>query len=146
MINEFIAEGKIVPVAITLALLRKAMYASGKTRFLVDGFPRNMDNLTGWAEHMSECSQVEFLLYINCSEQVMEERILGRGAAAAQAGAEVRADDNAAAVKKRFATYLESTVPIIDHFKAQGKCREVDSSPPADEVFAMSVQPLFTKL
>ena len=104
-----------------------------------------MDNLTGWAEHMSECSEVEFLLYINCTEQVMEERILGRGAAAAAAGAEVRADDNAAAVKKRFATYLESTMPIIEHFKAQGMCRDVDSSPPADEVFEKSVRPLFAK-
>ena len=37
-------EGKIVPVEITLALIRKAMEASATTDFLVDGFPRSADN------------------------------------------------------------------------------------------------------
>ena len=45
LIDEYIREGRIVPVAITLALLRKAMEASGPhARFLIDGFPRNSDN------------------------------------------------------------------------------------------------------
>lgn len=47
LIAKIIAEGAIVPVAITCGLIKKAMelngWASGK--FLVDGFPRNDDNL-----------------------------------------------------------------------------------------------------
>ena len=35
-----------MPVAISLGLLRKAMEASGpRARFLIDGFPRNRDNV-----------------------------------------------------------------------------------------------------
>ncbi|CAN0307912.1 unnamed protein product, partial [Hapterophycus canaliculatus] len=46
LIDEYIREGRIVPVAISLALLRKAMEASGPlSRFLIDGFPRNRDNV-----------------------------------------------------------------------------------------------------
>lgn len=46
LIDEYIREGRIVPVAISLALLRKAMEASGPlSRFLIDGFPRNQDNV-----------------------------------------------------------------------------------------------------
>ena len=45
LIDEFIREGRIVPVAITIDLLKKAMQASGPAaRFLIDGFPRNSDN------------------------------------------------------------------------------------------------------
>lgn len=29
-------------------LIAKAMKQSGKTKFLVDGFPRNQDNMDGW--------------------------------------------------------------------------------------------------
>lgn len=45
LIDEYIREGRIVPVSISLGLLRKAMEASGPfSRFLIDGFPRNSDN------------------------------------------------------------------------------------------------------
>ncbi|CAN0565377.1 unnamed protein product, partial [Ectocarpus sp. 12 AP-2014] len=46
LIDDYIAEGRIVPVAISLALLRKAMETSEPhSRFLIDGFPRNRDNI-----------------------------------------------------------------------------------------------------
>lgn len=46
LIDEYIREGRIVPVAISLGLLRKAMEANGPhARFLIDGFPRNSDNV-----------------------------------------------------------------------------------------------------
>ena len=58
MINEFIKAGKIVPVAVTLGLLKKAMERSGKELFLVDGFPRNWDNLQGWEAVMTGAAEV----------------------------------------------------------------------------------------
>jgi UMP-CMP kinase len=55
LINNIIKEGKIVPVEITCGLIKKAMEQAGweaKT-YLVDGFPRNEDNLQGWMKTMS---------------------------------------------------------------------------------------------
>ena len=57
MIKEYIRDGKIVPSEVTIKLLENAMHAAleehkgktehgwgdGKGRFLVDGFPRKMD-------------------------------------------------------------------------------------------------------
>jgi UMP-CMP kinase len=37
LINNYIKEGKIVPVEITIKLILKAMEASGKKKFLIDG-------------------------------------------------------------------------------------------------------------
>ena len=48
MINEHINDGRIVPSEITVCLLKKAMEKNGAHRFLIDGFPRNMDNLDSW--------------------------------------------------------------------------------------------------
>lgn len=45
LIDEYLVQGKIVPVRISLGLLRREMAASKATRFLVDGFPRNFDNV-----------------------------------------------------------------------------------------------------
>lgn len=46
LIDEFIRDGRIVPVEISLGLLQRAMHESAPySRFLIDGFPRNMDNV-----------------------------------------------------------------------------------------------------
>ena len=46
LINNIIMKGEIVPVDITVNLIKKAMEQNGwsETKFLIDGFPRNQDN------------------------------------------------------------------------------------------------------
>lgn len=46
--------GKFLQVEITVRLLKKAMQRDGNTKFLVDGFPRNFDNVDGWNRVMGE--------------------------------------------------------------------------------------------
>lgn len=56
LIEECLVAGKIVPVEISLSLLQKAMReAEGNDSlvFLIDGFPRNFDNLEGWTRCMT---------------------------------------------------------------------------------------------
>ena len=81
LIENYIAEGKIVPVAITCGLIKKAMeshgWASGK--FLVDGFPRNEDNYLGWNEVMGESIHLAGVLHFTADEQALIERVMQRG-------------------------------------------------------------------
>ena len=46
LINNIILKGEIVPVDITVNLIKTAMKNAGwaDKRFLIDGFPRNEDN------------------------------------------------------------------------------------------------------
>lgn len=129
MINTFIAEGKIVPADVTVRLLRNAMEKSGGLKFLVDGFPRDLMNLRCWEEQLSSIVDVQFLLFLDCPEEVMLERLLERGKTSG------RNDDNEVSIRKRFKTYEESTRPIIEHFRAIGKIRAVDSNRHIDHVF-----------
>ncbi|GAB5034972.1 ump-cmp kinase-like [Nannochloropsis oceanica] len=131
MINTYIQEGKIVPAEVTVGLLRAAMEkAEGKTKFLIDGFPRDPGNLRCWIENMSDHAHTKAVLYLNAPEEVMLQRLLERGKTSG------RTDDNADSIKKRFKTYLESTMPIIQHFQAQGKVWEVQADRPLGEVSA----------
>lgn len=131
LIDNYIKEGKIIPVAITINLIKIAMEKAGKKgkmKFLIDGFPRNADNLQGWNEIMDDVCDVKFTLYLECTEEVMTTRILGRN--------EGRADDNAEALKKRFHTYKNETMPIIKIFDKQGMTRLVDSTGTEAQVHA----------
>ncbi|CAI5729467.1 hypothetical protein KXD40_003595 [Peronospora effusa] len=130
MIDRMIKEGQIVPVKITLNLLQQAMVKSGRDLFLIDGFPRNFDNLQGWQDEMAEEEyQVQGVLFYDCPENVMEERLLERGKTSG------RADDNTEAIHKRFRTYLDSTMPVITHYEKQNKVFKVDATRGPDEVF-----------
>lgn len=64
-------EGKIVPAEVTVGLLRKAMKESGKSRFLIDGFPRNPDNLAAWEKSTAGGAVVvDFAMFLDCPEEV----------------------------------------------------------------------------
>ena len=47
------------------------------------------------------------MIYFDCSEKVMEERLLKRGKSSG------RADDNIETIKKRFVVFIEETLPIV---------------------------------
>lgn len=131
LIEDFIKEGKIVPVEITVALVLAAMDASaakGKTKFLVDGFPRNLENLEGWNKVVGGKANVAFVLFFDCPEDVLEKRLLGRN--------EGRADDNIETIKKRFATFKSESMAVVKVLGKEGKVRNISSVPPPDEVFA----------
>ncbi|XP_058062898.1 UMP-CMP kinase [Anopheles bellator] len=133
LIEEAIRDGRIVPVAITCALLENAMNktqeATGNDRFLIDGFPRNEDNLEGWTKKMSDKVDLQFVLFFECTEQQCTDRCLKRGESSG------RSDDNAESLKKRFNTYIHDSVPIIKHYDQQQLVKKIDASVGPDAVF-----------
>lgn len=134
LIDSYIKDGRIVPVEITINLLKKAMEETmqkdeQKFRFLIDGFPRNEDNLQGWNTVMDGKADVKFVLFFDCSNEVCIDRCLERGKSSG------RSDDNRESLEKRIQTYLQSTRPIIDLYEKQSKVRTVDASRSVDKVF-----------
>ena len=124
LIENHIKNGSIVPVAITCSLLDRAMQASDNPhkRFLIDGFPRNQDNIDGWNEAMSDKCIVKGVLFCECSKEVCTQRCLKRGAAGSG-----RSDDNEEVLIQRHKTYLMNTLPIIEQFEKQGQVYKVNS-------------------
>ena len=51
-------------------LFFQAMNKSGEKKFLIDGFPRNEDNLQGWNRVMEGKADVKCVLFFECSEDV----------------------------------------------------------------------------
>ena len=46
------------------------MKKSGKEDFLIDGFPRNKDNLDGWTKQLGEKTNVKRVLFFECDDKV----------------------------------------------------------------------------
>uniref|UniRef100_A0A1I8EBE4 UMP-CMP kinase n=1 Tax=Wuchereria bancrofti TaxID=6293 RepID=A0A1I8EBE4_WUCBA len=130
IIESHIRNGTIVPVEITCKLLENAMNdcLSAKA-FLIDGFPRNQDNVEGWERAMLSKAKVLFVLYLHCPDDVRicVKRCLNRN--------EGRSDDNEESLRKRIKTYYTQTMPIIEYYKAKNLVRQVSATAPADEVY-----------
>ena len=135
--NKKTKEGEIVPVEITVGLIKKAMQKAmdkeNKFLFCIDGFPRNFDNFEGWNRVMGNFAEVPFLLLINATEDEMTKRILSR---AQQSGPNQRIDDNEEAIRKRLRVFGESTKPVLNTFQKMGKCKEVNGMQPVDKVYS----------
>ncbi|KAL5490133.1 URA6 [Sanghuangporus weigelae] len=143
LIRTCIREGTIVPMEITVKLLENAMKAEieknngaegwtdGRGRFLIDGFPRKMDQAKQFEEEVCVASLV---LFFTVTEEIMLHRLLERGKTSG------REDDNVESIRKRFNTYKEQTMPVVKYYAELGKVTEIDSSRSIDEVYRDAAQ------
>ncbi|EGV62521.1 hypothetical protein CANTEDRAFT_114887 [Yamadazyma tenuis ATCC 10573] len=136
LIATCIKDGTIVPQEVTLALLKQAIleqFQKGSTRFLVDGFPRKMDQALSFEEQIAKSA---FTLFFECPEQVMLARLLERGKTSG------RADDNVESIRKRFKTFIDTSMPVVDYFDKQGRVVKVRCDHPVDQVYASVLEAL----
>ena len=144
LIDEHIRNGTIVPVEITCSLLEQAMLdhmitlATSRTggdepipvgNFLIDGFPRNQNNLDGWNKQVNDKVNVKYVIFFECPKEVCIDRCLRRGQHSG------RADDNEESMKKRLDTYLNQTMPIIEHYERLNYVKRIDASRDIQQVF-----------
>ena len=134
LINKYISDGKIVPVEITVNLIKKAMEKNGwsKKKYLIDGFPRNEDNNNGWISVMGHITRIKFILFFDCTKENMIARMEARAAAA---GDQARQDDNIETMTKRFDTFESETMPVVKLYEEFLRVRKVDANVSQEEVF-----------
>lgn len=82
---------------------------------------------------MKDSCDASYLMFLDCSEEEMERRLLERGKTSG------RVDDNIDSIRKRFHTYRESTMPIIEKFRAENKVRQIQSNRPIGTIAASPV-------
>ncbi|KZS99313.1 UMP-CMP kinase [Sistotremastrum niveocremeum HHB9708] len=138
LIRTNIREGTIVPMEVTVKLLENAMrsalqeragqpgWENGSGRFLIDGFPRKMDQADKFEETVCPSS---LILFFTCTEEILLQRLLIRGETSG------REDDNVESIKKRFRTYNETTMPVVEHYESLNKVAKVDGTRSIDEVY-----------
>ncbi|KAH8884492.1 uridylate kinase [Thozetella sp. PMI_491] len=139
LIADCIRNGAIVPMEVTVALLENAMTEvvqknpGGKAKFLIDGFPRKMDQALKFEEVVCPARLV---LFYDCPEKEMERRLLERGKTSG------RTDDNIESIRKRFRTFIETSMPVVNHYEQDGKVIKVDATPTPDSVYKTTTQRL----
>lgn len=113
-LNEIMTKGELVPTNVVLHLLAEKMISLVSTSkgFLIDGYPRELEQGKQFEKTISPC---DVILYLEANDDVMIERLLNRGKTSG------RADDNEETIKKRLHTFHTHNDPIVQNYESKTK-------------------------
>ncbi|OMH80506.1 Uridylate kinase [Zancudomyces culisetae] len=128
LIAHYIKEGQIVPYEVTIGLLRDAMMDHKESdKFLIDGFPRSMEQKVAFENGVTNC---KFVLYFECIEPILVERIMNRAKTSG------RSDDNIDSLKKRFKVFQNESYPVVAEYLKYNKVCTVNCNDSVDKVYS----------
>ena len=125
-IDNQMKEGKLISSSTLMKVLKEYILNSRNKKILVDGYPRNQENVDVWEKEMKDLVEVKGALYIEVSNEEMKKRLLGRN--------EGSADDNEETIAKRLTTFEQETKPIVEYFEKQGNFIKIDGMKTVDEI------------
>ncbi len=146
--KKFIDAGNLVPDDVTLKMLKSAIQETTQNSFIIDGFPRNL-NQARQLEVLSEelNFNIKSVVFLEVPDEVLFERLTGRRVCKSCSavyhisykpskkdgicdvcGGEVyqRKDDSRDVISHRLKTYAQSTFPVKNFYEEMGILEIVD--------------------
>jgi len=123
--------GELVPDDLMIELIRERLSQPDAERgFVLDGFPRTLEQADALDDMLLEIgSPLDVVFDLQIDEPTTVRRLLGR------AQQEGRSDDTSEAIAKRLELFRDATMPVIEHYRAQGKVVGVHAAGTVNEVF-----------
>ena len=164
-IQETLKSGGLVKEEIIITLLKEKLLSleNGKS-FILDGFPRNLDQAFAFGDLLKEVNiSIDKAVYLDVDIDTAKRRILGRLSCPnckkdynsltgfntpkeenmcddCHVELVKRTDDNEESFKKRYETYMTQTEPVIKFFEDLDILIRLDSSKDANETFEELVE------
>eukprot|EP01138_Halocafeteria_seosinensis_P007411 gb/GECG01007576.1/.p1 GENE.gb/GECG01007576.1/~~gb/GECG01007576.1/.p1 ORF type:complete len:1604 (+),score=244.01 gb/GECG01007576.1/:1-4812(+) len=118
-IKSFVEKGQLVPTKTVLDVLMRALHNSHFRTFVIDGFPRAMDQVD---EFESRVGVPSVVLYLDCSDDEMRERYNQK-------------NPDMENFSREMEGFQQGTVAVIDHYARTGRVVNIDGTPDEDTVF-----------
>lgn len=154
-IEEFNTKGLLVPDQIIIEMVNSKISSGDiKKGYILDGFPRTLDQVKGLSAVPAD---EEIAVFLRVDEDIIVNRILSRLSCGNcgeifntvsqpparenicnKCGTELtkRNDDTEEIIKKRIIIYREETLPVINYYRGKGNLHELDASRDIKEVWA----------
>jgi adenylate kinase len=163
--RQYIERGELVPDAIVLGLIEQWLTPDLiEHGFMFDGFPRTRAQAEALDRFCAEKSApLEIVLYLDCSEEVILERITGRRVCLScgkiyhvrtlppvspgvcdVCGSKLvqRSDDTEEVVKNRLVFYQKVTEPLVDYYRESGKLVSLNAGLGSEDAYVHAAQVL----
>lgn len=156
--EPYIEQGKLVPVEVVVDIMSEAMFfGEGAEGFVVDGFPRNIDQYRELRETLeNEGEEIDNVISLEVPEEEIIRRLTGRriceecgrnyhvdfrppeednkcdvcGGSLYQ-----REDDRPETIQERLDVYREESLPVKSKYREEDLLVEIDASGSIEDVF-----------
>jgi len=157
-IKSIIEKGSFVSNEIINGLIEKILYDKKYfNRLIFDGYPRNLDQAKNLDFLIKKYKQkISCVISLNVDKEIVIKRILGRQTCTKcglifnqyfkPSNKEIhsceskflvkRSDDNEKTILKRYETYIEKTLPILNHYKRLNLLHEIEGKTGIDQIFS----------
>lgn len=152
--RSYMEKGELVPDSIILEIIGKKIEKL-KDGFILDGFPRNMNQAKALDEYLEKREKkLDLVINLEVRKDEIIRRLTGRlvcpecgkvyhvdelpaGMVCEECGGRLtqRIDDNEDTINNRIKVYLEHTHPLIDYYKRKGILKVVPGESSPEEVF-----------
>merc|ERR1719246_318053 len=106
-----IKQGKIIPAAMTTQLLTSAM-AGLPAPYLVDGFPKSLDNMSPFEERVGSC---KLALLFELSDELSKQRMAAQG-------------KQEELVQRKLRNFATQTLPIAQALESRQLLRKISAA------------------
>ena len=156
--QHYMDSGALVPDEIIIEMMAEAIKKAPSDGFILDGFPRTVNQAASLDEALSENGQaIDAVLNLNVDDEVVAGRITGRRSCP-KCGAVYhvknlkpkrdgvcdkdgtklvqRSDDSLEVVANRLETYHRQTEPLVEYYKENGTVYDFDADRDPEDVTA----------
>ena len=152
----YMDSGALVPDDLIVAMMSKAIKAAPEAGFVLDGFPRTVNQAQVLDQALSaDGDGIDVVINLQVDDGIVVERITGRRSCPKcgavyhvknmppkkdgicdNDGAELvqRPDDTAEVVKNRLAAYYDQTEPVVEYYASQRTVYHIPADGQADAV------------
>ncbi len=124
-------KGNLVPDEVTIKILESEVTKHPDAKGVIyDGFPRTTAQAEALDEFLSEKgTSVAVMLSLVVPEDELKRRLISRAQTSGR-----KDDADPQIIQNRIDTYNNSTAPVADYYRAQGKLKEIDGVGTIDEI------------
>ena len=155
--KSFMDRGVLVPDEIIRSMVSDAIRAGGDKGFILDGFPRNLEQAKSLARLLSKLEQsLEFVLYLDVPEEEILKRLTRRRVCpdcgliyhldtkppkiedrcdGCRSTLIHRSDDSEEVIRKRLKVYRDQTEPLVRYYRESSILRHIIAMGNPDAVF-----------
>ena len=124
--KEIMEDGGLVSDEIVLSIVKERIaFKDCSNGFVLDGFPRTINQATGLDSLLDVSQKIEYVLRIKVDEEDILKRLIERG----------RSDDNPVTIKNRFKTYNSQTQPLIPFYENRKILFNINGMQEIEKVF-----------
>ena len=124
--KEIMEKGGLVSDEIVLSIVKERISNNdSKKGFILDGFPRTINQAEGLDLLLNKSKNIDFVLRIKVDQEDIIKRLIARG----------RSDDKPEIIKNRFKSYNSDTQPLIPFYEEREILFNIDGMQEAEKVF-----------